>query len=147
MIGSDENANVGKLQPFEGIWLATKPSGAIICAKIIKGRLLIPYSFGNPEKLTGHYYDCRVVGKKLYCRFENFDSANAGVMFLSIEPDGALKGGRWINDQISEADRQDFSHWSESVPGMQPIVWIRTRKKETPFWAKKYFLEEWPNKS
>lgn len=146
MIDSGEGKSADRFRPFEGMWLATNPSAAIVCAKVIKSRLLIPYSFGNPERLTGHHYDCQVVGEILYCRFENFDSANAGVMFLSVGPNYTLKGGRWANNQISEADRQDFSRWSESLPGMRPVVWIHCPKRETPHWAEKYFQEDWPNK-
>ena len=147
MIDSDENVNAPKFLPFEGMWLATNPPGAVTCARVVNDRLLIPYSFGNPEKLTGHYYDCRVFGGKLYCRFEHFDSAMAGIMFLSIGPNHALHGGRWNIDRISEADRQDCSRWTESLPGMQPVVWVRILKRETPDWAEKCFREDWPNKS
>jgi hypothetical protein len=131
---------------FEGMWLATKPSGLVACAKVINGKLLIPYSFGRGEKLTGHYYDCRVVGEKIFCRFEQFDSAVAGVVFLAVAPNETLKGGRWMNDKISEAVRRDISCLSESLPDMQLTVWVRIPNKETPQWAEKYFNEDWPNK-
>jgi hypothetical protein len=130
---------------FEGLWLVSKPAGTVACAKTINGRLLIPYSFSE-EKLTGHYYGCRIIGNTLFCHFEHFDKAFAGVLFLTVAPNETLKGGRWMNDQISEAVLQDISRVSESLPGMQPVVWIRIRNKETPYWAEKYFLEDWPNK-
>jgi hypothetical protein len=146
MIDSDETSNATMFRPFEGMWLATHPSGAITCARLVKDRLLIPYSFGNPEKLTGHYFDCRVIGETLYCRFEHFDSALAGVMFLTIGSDDKLEGGRWTTDQISEADQKDHARWSAALPGLKPVVWIRILNKPTPAWAEKYFAEEWPNK-
>ncbi len=129
------------------MWLATNPSGAIICAKVVDGKLLIACSFGSKGKLTGHHFDCRVVAGKLYCRHENFDSALAGVSFLSVEPNERLKGGRWPNDQLTEAVQQDFLQWSATLPGMQPVTWVRILTFSTPEWANKYFLEGQPNKS
>lgn len=146
MIDSDKNISAAKFLPFEGMWLATNPSGAITCARVVNGRLLIPYSFGNLGKLTGHYFDCRLMGKTLRCRFEHFDSALAGVMFLAVGPNQTLQGGRWTNDQISDADQKDYSRWSASLPGMKPVVWVRMHNKPTPAWAEKYFNEDWPNK-
>lgn len=131
---------------FEGMWLASKPAGAVACVKIINGELLIPYSFGGEGKLTGHYYGCRIFKETLFCRFEQFDSAVAGALFLSVGPNETLRGGRWMRDQLSEAVRREISCLSESLPGMQPVVWIRIRNKETPQWAEKYFCEDWPNK-
>jgi len=128
------------------MWLATKPSGAVVCAKMINGELLIPYSFSEEEKLVGHYYGCRVAGKTLFCRFEHFDSAVAGVLFLTVGPNETLKGGRWMNNQVPEVVQEDIFRLSDSLPGMQPVVWIRILKKETPGWAEKYFREDWPNK-
>ena len=135
-----------KFKPFEGMWLVSKPAGAVACAKTIEAALLIPYSFSEEKKLAGHYYGCRISGKTLYCYFEHFDSGVAGVLFLTIGPNETLKGGRWMNHQISEAVRKDILSLSESMPGMQPIVWIRILKTATPAWAEKYFREDWPNK-
>ena len=133
-------------QPFEGIWLATVPSGAVACAKVINGKLQIPYASSGEGKLTGHYYDCRVIGETLFGRFEQFGSAGAGVLFLTVAPNETLKGGRWMDQQVPEAVRQDASRLSESLPGMQPTVWVRMLNKPTPGWAEKYFRDEWPNK-
>lgn len=113
---------------------------------MVNGKLLIPYPFSEEKKLAGHYYDCRVLGKALYCCFEHFDSAVAGVLFLAVGPNETLKGGRWMNNQVPEIIRKDIFRLSESLPGMQPIVWVCILKKETPERADKYFREDWPNK-
>jgi hypothetical protein len=131
--------------PFEGFWLATKPSGVIAYAKVINGKLLIPYSYSGQEKLNGHYFDCRVVGKTLFCRFEQFDTAVAGVLFLDSVSNETLKGGRWLNTKIPDEVQQDISSIPKILPGMQSVVWVRMNK-ETPQWAEKYFTEDWPNK-
>jgi hypothetical protein len=140
-------ADYASFQPFEGLWLLSKPSGAVACAKVVKRKLLIPYSFGGDGKLTGHYYDCKVHGHTLYCHFEHFDSALNGILYLTPGPNETLKGGRCSGDQISDNVRKDISLWSESLPGIQPVVWISIRDKQTPSWAEKYFLEDWPNKT
>ena len=139
----DSSAN-DLFRPFEGFWLVTKPSGATAFAKIINGKLFIPYSLGEGN-LTGHYYDCQVVKKTLFCRFEQFDSAASGALFLDLALNETLKGGRWLNNEIPEIARQDISFLSKSLPGMQAVVWVRMNQ-ETPPWAKKYFAEDWPNK-
>ena len=125
----------------------SKPSGAIACARVVNGKLLIPYSFSEWKKLAGHYYGCRVSGKTLFCHFEHFDSAIAGVLFLTIGLNETLQGGRWTNSQIPESVQKDILGLSESLPGMQPIVWVRILKQKTPEWAEKYFKDDdWPNK-
>lgn len=147
MIDSDKKHSEDAFQPFVGMWLCTNPSGAIICAKVVDGKLLIACSYASKGKLTGHYFDCRVVDGRLYCRYENFDSALAGVSYLAVESDAKLKGGRWPNDQIPEAVQQDFSKWSETLPGMLPVSWVHILTFATPEWATKYFLEGRPNPS
>jgi hypothetical protein len=134
-----------KFRPFEGFWLATKPSGAVACAKIINGKLLVPYSYSGQEKLAGHYFDCQIVGNTLFCRFEQFDTAIAGALFLDPAPNETLVGGRWLNTKIPEIVQCDISSLSKALPGMQPVVWVRMKKKP-PQWANRYFTDDWPNK-
>lgn len=146
MIDPAKAASVEKFRPFEGMWLATKPSGALICAKIINNTLLMPYSFGGEGKLTGHYFGCRVVEKTVFCHFEHFDRASSGVLFLAMAPNETLKGGCWMGSQVPEAVKNNISQLSGSLPGMQPVVWVRIRESKIPEWAEKYFREDWPNK-
>lgn len=106
----------------------------------------MPYSFGGEGKLSGHYFDCCVVRGLLFCRFEHFDSATSGALFLDVGPNETLRGGRWTSNQLPEALQQDISLLSDSVPGMQPLVWVRMLRPEVPEWAARYFREDWPNK-
>jgi len=138
-------ASAVTLKRFEGIWLATKPAGAVVCAKLINGTLLMPYSLSE-DRLTGHFFDCRLMDETLLCRFEQFDSAHSGALLLRSAPNETLNGGLWVIEQLPESVRKDISSLSESLPGMQPIVWIRVLRKRTPEWAEKYFGEDWPNK-
>jgi hypothetical protein len=145
MVESGFTARATMFKPFEGMWLSTRPSGAIACAKIIDGVLLIPYSLSE-ARLAGHHYDCRVVEETLFGRFEQFDSAVSGVWHLKIGANQTLSGGRWMTKDISEAVRRDITSLSDSLPGMQPTVWIRMPNAEIPEWAENYFREDWPNK-
>lgn len=137
------NKEVIEFQPFEGMWL-TSPSGAVACSKVINGRLLIPYSHGNDGKLTGHYFDCRVVAETLFCRFERFDSNEQGVLFLKIAPNFTLKGGWWLNQHVSQAVLQDITKLSAEMPQMKQSVWILMPKETTRPWAEKYFNADPP---
>jgi hypothetical protein len=139
-------SDLGKFSPFEGMWLVAKPYLAETYAKVMDGRLLIPYS-SDERRLTGHYFDCRVINATLYCRFEHFDSARSGVTFLAVGSNGTLRGGRWTSDRLTETDLENPSRWSIELPGMQAAVWIRILNKKTPAWAEKYFHDDWPNKA
>ena len=131
-------------RPFEGMWLATRPAGAVACAKFTGGRLLIPYSFSGMAKLAGHHYDCRVTGNTLVCRFEQFDTAVAGVLLLATGPNHTLVGCRWMNEQVPDAIRENLSNLTESLPGMESTVWLRMSGSVMPSWAEKYFKDDWP---
>src|SRR5947209_1036526 len=135
-----------RFRPFEGLWLATKPSGALAFAKTINEKLLIPYSFGNEGKLSGHYYDCTVIKGRLFCRFEQFDSTLSGILVLDVAANETLKGGRWSNEHLPESVRGNISS-VHSCPGMQPTVWVRVVRSEIPKWAEKYFSEDWADKA
>ena len=141
-----EPTNPPGFVPFEGLWLTTTPSASVAYAKIINHSLSIPYSSGDEPKLLGHYFDCSVIDQTLFARFEQFDSAKTGAIFLRPGPNGTLKGGRWMMDQLPKDVQNDISQVSEDTPGMKKIVWIRILKTPTPEWAEKYFREEWPNK-
>jgi hypothetical protein len=137
----DPEPKAGELfRPFEGFWLATKPSGAVAYAKTIEEKLRIPYSYAQ-DRVSGHYYDCRVIESTLFCRFEQFDSALAGVMFLELISNETLKGGRWFSDKTPDIVRRDIVSLGGSIPGMQPIVWVRMNNK-IPEWAERYFIDD-----
>jgi hypothetical protein len=129
------------LRLFEGAWLAS-PSARRCYAKVIKGKLLIPYSRNEENKLAGHHFNCQVVGNKLVCRFERFDPYAAGVLFLKLGPNRTLKGGWWLNENIPKAIQDDISQISDNLPEMVRSVWVLMPKAKTPAWAKEYFLKD-----
>jgi hypothetical protein len=128
------------LRLFEGAWVSS-PSGNRCYAKVVKGKLLIPYSRSETNKLAGHYFNCSVIGNKLMC-FERFEPYAAGVLFLKLGPNRTLKGGWWLNENLSKTIQNDISQVSENVPEMVPRVWVLMSKAKTPAWVKEYFLKD-----
>ena len=129
------------LSLFEGAWLAS-PSARRCYAKAVKGKLLIAYSRSEENKLAGHYFNCRVVGSKLVCRFEHFDPYAAGVSFLKLGPNRTLIGGWWLNENLPKAIQDDISQISDNIPEMVRSVWVLMPKAKIPTWAKEYFLKD-----
>jgi hypothetical protein len=129
------------LSLFEGAWLSS-PSGNICYAKVVKGKLLIPYSHSEEDKLAGHYFNCQLFGNKLVCRFERFEPYAAGILFLKLGPNRTLQGGWWLNEKIPRGIQDNVSEISESFPDMVRSVWVLMPKAETPAWAKEYFLKD-----
>jgi hypothetical protein len=121
-------------------------SGNRAYAKLVNGELLIPYSRSEESKLAGHYFNCRVVGNKLVCRFECFEPYKSGVLFLKLGPNHTLKGGWWLNKNIPKAVQDDVSKISEDLPEMVHCVWILMPKAKIPKWAGEYFAKDAPGK-
>src|ERR1700761_4271907 len=111
-LNDDQSHSGTEFLPFQGSWLSS-PSGNIAYARIINGRLLIPYARNEESKLAGHCYNCRVVAGKLFCRFERFEPYSAGAMLLAVGPDKTLKGGWWLNAHIPPAVQNDVFQFSE----------------------------------
>ena len=129
------------LRLFKGAWVLS-PSGNRAYAKVVKGELLIPYSRSEESKLTGHYFNCRIVGNKLVCCFERFEPYLSGVAFLKLGPNRTLKGGWWLSKNIPKAIQDDISQISENLPEMVQFVWILMPKAKIPKWAREYFAKD-----
>jgi len=126
---------------FEGAWISS-PSGNRAYAKVVRGALLIPYSRSEESKLTGHYFNCRIAGNKLFCHFERFEPYASGILFLKLGPNHTLKGGWWLEKDIPKVVRDDISQISENLPGMVRCVWLLMPKATVPKWAKEYFAKD-----
>ena len=139
----DDN-QVDLLGLFEGAWLSS-PSGNRCYAKVVKGRLLIAYSRSEENKLAGHYFNCRIIGNKLVCRFERFDPYAAGVLLLKLGENRTLKGGWWLHEKLPKMIQEDAHQISESIPGIVRCVWVpmpKMPRAAIPAWAKEYFLKD-----
>ena len=124
---------------FEGNWNSIM-TGSRLYAKIVKGKLLVPYCYSQRTKITGHYYNCRLVEKTLFARFEWFNNAVSGYIFLKIESENRLTGGWWYIEDLTSKEVNDISKINDSIPGMNEITLDRdTTSKEMPEWAKEYF--------
>jgi hypothetical protein len=129
------------LRLFEGVWLAS-PSGNICYAKVVKGRLLIPYSRSEQSELAGHYFNCQIFGRKLVCRFERFDPYAAGILFLQLGPNRTVQGGWCLNEHIPVEVQEDVSQISDNIPEMVRCVWILAPKAKIPAWVNEYFEKD-----
>ena len=126
---------------FEGAWISS-PSGNNCFAKVVKGKLLIPYSRSEESKLAGHYFNCRIAGNKLVCQFERFEPYASGVLHLKLGPNRTLIGGWWLNENLPKAIQNDLSQISDNLPKMVRSVWVLMPKTKIPAWAKDYFLKD-----
>jgi hypothetical protein len=135
------------LRLFEGAWLMST-SGNVAYAKVVKGQLLIPYSRSEESKLSGHYFNCRLVGNKLVCRFERFEPFAAGILFLRLGPNHTLQGGWCLDEKLPKEyqNQKDVSTIPENSPNIVRCVWIRMLKAKIPTWAKEYFKKDFPGK-
>ena len=127
-------------KPFEGMWLAS-PSGIIACAKVINGKLLIPYTRSEERRLAGRFFDCQLVGQNLFARFERLPKRETGVLLLTVAENFTLKGGWWTEENLPGSAREDITRVKPTLPGMVSAVWVLMPKAKTPAWANHYFLE------
>jgi hypothetical protein len=127
------------LELFEGTWMA-HPSGSLLCARLINGELVVPYSYGNQAMLTGHYYNVRLIGKNLFARFQWLtDSRISGYAMVKVESRDRLVGGWWYSDDVPEEISKDITRIHHHMPGMNEMVLERVHLPELPSWAEEYF--------
>ncbi len=86
---------IKELAIFQGIWVSS--SGGTYCARLVDGELYIPYCYRGDFQLTGHYYNCRMVGATMFGRFKWFNSSISGYCFLNIESKNMATGGWWYS--------------------------------------------------
>jgi hypothetical protein len=140
---NQENDQSELLKLFEGTWVCS-PSGNKAYAKVVQGRLLIPYSRSEESKLAGHYFNCLLVGNRLVCRFERFDPYAAGVLFLRLGPNRTLQGGWLWNENIPQIFQDDVSKIPEDLSKTIRTVWVLMPKVKSPTWAEEYFSKDSP---
>lgn len=139
-----ENDQSDLLRLFEGAWLGQ--AGNIAYAKMVKGQLLIPYSRSEESKLAGHYFNCRLIGNKLACRFERFEPYKAGTIFLRLGPNHTLQGGWCLDENLPPEFQKDSSLLPDDFTKMVPCVWIWMPNAKIPAWVKEYYAKDSPKK-
>jgi hypothetical protein len=140
------------LSRLEGIWYAVE-TNSTYCMKIIKGELRVAYSYGDTGSITSHFYNCRVIGNVLACRFEWFQDASLkGFVFLRFNEPDRLEGGWCLagelpymvedmaESSIAKSPANEFAMaLSPESPGLTGIAMERSSQKRFPKWAEDYF--------
>jgi nucleoside 2-deoxyribosyltransferase len=124
---------------FEGVWTSET---SMYCARVVRGELRVPYSYGGDSHLTAHFYNCKLIGDTFFARFEWLIGNISGYAFHTVVGDDRLEGGWWFSDEMPEEVVRDISRISAAIPGMNRSVWHRTAKTTRfPEWAEKYFRD------
>ncbi len=124
---------------FEGIW-KSDDVGSLYCMRIIDDRILVPYSYGHRQDITGHYFDCRVEAGILFARFEWFKRNIAGCLFLGHENKDLLAGGWWYQRAIPPEIDSNLAMLRAALPGMKTFTLLRSDRQDGfPVWAIEYF--------
>jgi hypothetical protein len=135
--GSSADPQVAR---FEGMWRSNR-TNSIYCARFLGGELRVAYCWDSDSHLTGHYYNCRLLGDTLFGRFEWFNRDVMGYVFLRVVDDDHLSGGWWYREDVPEDARiNDVVKLNRSLPGMYESEWTRIKeRREFPKWADEYF--------
>jgi hypothetical protein len=122
---------------FEGVW-TDAISGSTLCARVIDGKLLIPYGYNTSLHLTGLFYDCKLLGDTIFARFKWFGSDISGYMFARVESENRLIGGWSSGNEQSEVSTSP-SLRRDSIARMNKLILKRTgENKQFPLWAEDY---------
>ncbi len=125
---------------FEGVW-KNKETESIYCARVIDGKLFMPYSYENDGQLTGHYYNLKLIGDTLFGRFKWFATDYiSGYVLLKAESKDKLVGGWWHAEDVPNEVKVDISRITASMAGMIVSTLERKSKlKRCPSWAEEYY--------
>jgi len=127
------------LRAFQGVW-RDRESRSVFYVRIVNGDLVIPYCYGGFQGLTGHLYNCRVIGRTLFSRFEWFESPISGYMFLRSESYVQINGGWWYKEDVPQDVINDISKVSDDLPDMNRLSLDRvTTSTKFPADVEKYF--------
>lgn len=132
-------SNEAELKMFEGAWI-NRETESVGYAKVVDNQLYIPYCYGGNTELTGHYFNCRLIGRTLFARFEWFDEPISGLAFFNIESNNKLVGGWWYGEDVPNEIMDDVSRIHDRIPGMVKSTFNKIVKdKKFPSWASNYF--------
>jgi hypothetical protein len=132
-----------RLKDLEGIWKAD--DGAIFCARVVDGELLMPYDYhgryGRSGAMTSHVYNCRLVGGTLFCRFAWFNSPISGVMVLNVVSASELRGGWWSAEHAPPELLQGKIAKTHAPIENGLLLKKKGTVAEFPDWANRYFAD------
>jgi hypothetical protein len=123
-------SNSSELDKLTGSWVDSE-SGSHAYAKLVKGQLVGPYSYGSNDELTGVYFDWRRIGDYWFARYQWINGDISGFTFLKQDAVDLLKGAWWS----SSGDR------TPTAPPSQKGVASKWRRVDlpTPRWADRFF--------
>lgn len=138
-VGAHESLN---LKFFEGVW-RNPTTNSTYYARVVDGRLFMPYCYRGDTHLTGHYYNFRLVGETLVGRFEWLDESGiSGYAIQKVESSDRLVGGWWYAQDVPPEMINDVSRINLSMPSMRESDLERdTATKRFPRWAEAYFFK------
>jgi len=121
-------AETAALHSLEGAWV--NQEGSHYYARIVEGRLFVPYAYQSDDRLTGVYYDWHRLGGHWFARFKWLpDGEPSGFVFLKQETLNTLLGTWWYNDE--------FAVVPDSPPEQSGVSmrWRRAGTQKFPRWA------------
>jgi hypothetical protein len=124
------------LMGLEGAWL-DKQSGSHVYASVVDGDLIAPYCFNGDSRLTGIFYDWKLVGEYWFVRFKWLYNAVSGFSFMRQESRDLLTGAWWDNYDVMEIN---LSAPPPIKSGAQS-TWERRTVTEYPEWAAQFIAE------
>jgi len=124
---------------FEGSWVSITSKSKFF-GLIENGNLFIPYCYGDSNHLTGHYYNCRILGNTLFTRYKWFHRPISGYAFYNVVSKNKLVGGWWYSRDVSNAIQcDDITRINDSIPGMTDIILKRdTTSNQKLSWVDEY---------
>lgn len=137
-----ERTDLAQLSPIEGVWFAE--NGTTYCIKMIEGSMHCAYCYEGRDVLTGHVFDCAIVGDQLFGRFAWIEQPWVyGYIFMHRVQDDVIEGS-WCS--TAEFDVPFDGNIVDTVLGI-----MKTRKPNPikahrassfynmPAWAEEYF--------
>lgn len=123
-----------EVEALAGHWFNTE-SGSHVYAKVVRGELVAPYSFGGNDNLTGIYFGWRRTGEYWFARYKWLRAEFSGFSFLKMESLDVLTGAWWSSEQAPR---------NPEAPPKQAGVsanWVRQVPSPPPTWADDLFAQ------
>lgn len=137
--GSPANDLVRQLRRLEGAWEWVSEDSKFpvdAYARMIGGRLWMPYSYGEPRQLASMFYGFRPGASGWISEFRWFDASTRGIAVWKFSDADHIDGQWWLAGQV-------LSQIAGGLPQAQGTRFlpVRANSKPTPRWAEGVFEE------
>jgi hypothetical protein len=130
------------LSSFEGVW-RDSITGTTMYPRVVNGQLLGPYCYYGNSELTGHFYNCKLIGDTLFARFRWFKTEVSGYLYGQIKSEDRINriiGGWWFSEDLPPEALKGIVAPDFSLPGINRLNLIRiTEFENIPSWVNDYF--------